>query len=91
MDIQIGSTVSLVLVSHQEERDVDAIARNPEEFGLHTFCSAAILSQGDDLLGTLEVLCCDPRTPTVNEALIIERVAGLAAVAIQRGPRELLN
>lgn len=91
MDIQIGSTVSLVLVSHQQERDVDAIARCPEEVGLHTFWSAAILSRGDDLLGTLEILCCAPRVPTANEVLVIERVTYLAAVAIQGEPRDLLN
>jgi GAF domain-containing protein len=91
VDIQIGGIVSLVLLSNEKEQDFHAIALRADDFGLHTFCSAAILSGSNDLLGTLEILCCDPRSPTANEVQIIDRVTQLASIAIHGQPRELLN
>jgi hypothetical protein len=83
IDWTIGSAVSLILLPNEQERDLRAVAQNASEFGLHTFCSAAIFSDSEDLLGTLEILCCDPRSPTTIELQIIERVRHLAAIAIQ--------
>ena len=91
IDVQIGNIVSLILLSDDEEQDFHVIARSADDFGLHTFCSTAIFSERDNLLGTLEILCCDPRSPTANELQIIERVAQLAAVAVRGQPRELSN
>jgi GAF domain-containing protein len=91
IDVQIGNIVSLILVSDDEEQDFQVIARSADNFGLHTFCSTAILSERDNLLGTLEILCCDPRSPTAHELELIERVVQLAAVAIRGQPRELSN
>jgi GAF domain-containing protein len=88
---RIGNIVSLILLSDDEEQDFHAIARSADDFGLHTFGSTAILSERDNLLGTLEMLYYDPRSPTANELEIIERVVQLAAVAIRGQPRELSN
>lgn len=83
IDWTIGSAVSLILLPNEQERDLHLIAQSAGDFGLHKFCSAAILSDREDLLGTLEILCCNPRSPTANELQIIERVKHLAAVAMQ--------
>lgn len=91
IDVQIGSIVSLILLPNEDGQDFHAIAHSAADFGLHTFCSAAILSASDDLLGTLEILCCDPRSPTAEELQTIERVTHLAAVAIHDRPREVVN
>jgi GAF domain-containing protein len=91
IDIQIGGIVSLVLPSNWDARDFHALTQSPDAFGLHAFCSAPILSESGALLGTLEVLCCDPRSPTADELRVIERVTHLAAAAIQGRPRELVN
>lgn len=91
IDVQIGSIVSLFLLSNEDEQNFYEITQIAPDFGLHTFCSAAILSESDDLLGTLEILCCDPRSPTANELQIIERITHLAAVSIHDRPRELVN
>jgi hypothetical protein len=83
VDVQIRNVVSLVVFSNEGERGSQAITHSAGEFGLHIFCSAAILSESDALLGTLEILCCDPRSPTATEFQVIETVSHLAAVAIQ--------
>jgi GAF domain-containing protein len=83
IDWTIGSAVSLILLPNEQERDLHLIAQSAGDFGLHVFCSAAILSDRQDLLGTLQILCCDPRSPTANELQFIERVKHLAAIAIQ--------
>lgn len=83
IDFQLGGMVSLVLLSDEENDDLSAIVHNAGDFGLHTFCSVDILSDSYDLLGTLEMLCCDPRTPTTNEWQLIECAKLLACIAIQ--------
>ena len=83
VDMQIGSIVSLVLLADQEETDLHTIVQSAGDFGLHIFCSAAILSENSDVLGTLEIFCCDRRSPSAKDLHIIDRAAHLAAVAIQ--------
>jgi hypothetical protein len=90
IDVQIGNVVSLALLSN-EEHALHAIAHSAGEFGLHIFCSAAILSGNDDLLGTLEMHCCGPRSPTANDFQIIDRATHLAAVAIQHGGEDCVS
>jgi hypothetical protein len=83
IDVQIGSMISLIVLSDEEEHDIHMLARSVGECGLYIFCCAAILSETDDLLGSLKMHCCDPRSPTANEFKLIERVTHLAAIAIQ--------
>jgi GAF domain-containing protein len=42
------------------------------------------LSRSRTLLGTLEIYGCDPRLPTALETQVIQRVARLTAIALQR-------
>jgi hypothetical protein len=83
LDLQVGNIVSLVLLPDDEEHTRQEIAQNAEHFGLFVFCCAAILSPSEELLGTFEVYCCFPRSPSASESRLIERAAQLAALAIQ--------
>jgi hypothetical protein len=83
IDVQIGNIISLAVLSGAEEYDLPVVGQSRRECGLYIFCWVAILSDTDDLLGTLKIYCCDPRTPTTDEFQIIERVTHLAALAIQ--------
>jgi hypothetical protein len=85
IDVQLGNVVSRISLSEQEH-DPHPVASRAGGFGLSILWSEAILSETDDLLGTLEVYCCDRRSPTANEFRIIERAVYLAAVAIQSQP-----
>jgi hypothetical protein len=82
-DLQIGNVVSVVLHSDDEAHTTLAIAQSAAHFGLSVIRCAAILSPSEELLGTFEVYCCFPRTPTSSEDKLIERTAHLAALAIQ--------
>jgi len=83
LDLQMGNVVSLVLLSDDEAHTTLTIAQSAAGFGLSLFRCAAILSPSEELLGTFEVYCCFPRTPTPSEDKLIERTAHLAALAIQ--------
>jgi hypothetical protein len=54
------------------------------QLGLESFSSSAILSPDRVFLGMLEILGCDLRRPTIPENILINRVAYLAAPALQR-------
>jgi len=64
--------------------DHAAIARIAALFGLHAFCSAGVVAENDELLGSLEMYCCVPRRPSPREFQLIERATCLAAIAIKR-------
>jgi len=83
IDVELGSMISLVVLSGEEEHDLIGRPQPVDRCGLYVFCCAAILSENEDLLGTLKMLCCDPRSPTADEVQVIERVTHLAAIAIQ--------
>jgi hypothetical protein len=84
IDVKLGNMISLVVLSDDEEHDLTARPHPLDQCGLYVFCCAPILSESEDLLGTLTMFCCDPRSPTPDEVPIIERITHLAAVAIQK-------
>lgn len=84
IDFQIGNVVSLVLLPDGEENHFCSVTQSALQVGLHLFSSTDILSRDKTLLGTLEIYGCDPRRPTQHEYRLIERVAHLAAIALQR-------
>jgi len=83
LDVQVGNAISLVLFPDDGEHFTHTIAQFAAQSGLSVFCCMAILSLNEELLGTLEMYCCFPRTPTPVEGRLIERAAQLAAFAIQ--------
>ena len=83
LDMQVGNVVSLVLLPNDEEHTAHTIANTAAEFGLSVFSRTAILSPNEELVGTLEIYCCFPRTPSASEDRLIQRAAHLAALAIQ--------
>jgi hypothetical protein len=88
LDVQVGNVISLVLFPDDAEHFTHTIAQFAAQSGLSVFCCMAILSLNEELLGTLEMYCCFPRTPTSVEGTLIERAALLAALAIQRHDHE---
>ena len=88
LDVQVGNAISLVLFPDDAEHFTHTIAQFAAQSGLSVFCCMAILSLNEELLGTLEMYSCLPRTPTPVEGRVIERAALLAALAIQRHHHE---
>ncbi len=84
LDCDIGNVVSLVSFPDDTATDLGAIAANAMHFGLYSFCSAGVLAENDELLGSLEMYSCVPRSPSLEEVQLIQRAACLAAIAIQR-------
>jgi hypothetical protein len=60
------------------------IVKSAGVFGLHKFCSASVVGANEESLGSIEMYCCIPRRPFINEIRLIERATCLAAVAIGR-------
>ena len=83
LDGQIGNVVSLIYMWEDETADLAASDRNPRQFGLYTFCSARVFAEDDELLGSLEMYSCDPRSPSLEEIHLIERATCLATIAIK--------
>jgi len=81
---QIANVVSLISLPWHDVSDLVAIAKNAALCGLYTFCSEALVSENDELLGSLEMYCCDRRGPSPSELQLIERAKHLAALAIKR-------
>src|SRR5882724_10021572 len=62
-----------------------------------SFCSEGVVDENDELLGSLEMYCSFPRSPSASDSQWIERAKRLAAIAIKldqeaahqrnRGPR----
>ncbi len=84
IDVEIGDVVSVVSLADEEGIHFCAKAQTAMQVGLTLFSSTDILSRSGTLLGTLEIYGCDPRLPTVLETRVIQRVARLAAIALQR-------
>jgi hypothetical protein len=81
---QIGNMVSLISLPDDDVTDHAAIAQIAALFGLHAFCSAGIVAENDELLGSLEMYSCVPRSPILREFQLIKRATCLAAIAIKR-------
>ena len=84
LDCQIGSVVSLFSLPGDDARELTAMAMNAVLFGLYTFCSEGVVAENGELLGSLEMYCSVPRSPSASEFQLIERARCLAAIAIQR-------
>jgi hypothetical protein len=84
LDCQVGNVVSCFSLPGDDASDLAALAGNPKQFGLYTFCSAGVFAENDELLGSLEIYCCVPRSPSLEEIHLIERATCLAAIAIKR-------
>jgi hypothetical protein len=84
IDIEIGDVVSVVSLADEEGVHFCAKAQTAMQVGLTLFSSTDILSRSRTLLGTLEIYGCDPRLPTALETQVIQRVARLTAIALQR-------
>jgi hypothetical protein len=86
LDCQIGNVVSFISMEETEANKLSAMAMSAELFGLYTFRSEALVAENDETLGSLEMYCCVPRSPSAAEIQRIERAACLAAIAIQFDP-----
>lgn len=84
IDSQIGNVVSLVSLPGDEATDLAEAARIAALFGLYSFCSAHIVAENGEPLGSLEMYSCVPRSPSAREFQWIERATWLAAIAIKR-------
>ena len=84
LDLQIGNIYSLICLPGDDVTDHAEIARIAALFGLHAFCSAGVVAENHELLGSLEMYCCVPRRPSAREFQLIERATCLAAIAIKR-------
>jgi len=84
LDCDIGNVVSLISFPEDDATDLAVIATNAKHFGLHTFCSAGVFAENDELLGSLEMYCCVARSPSFEESQLIQRAACLVAIAIKR-------
>jgi hypothetical protein len=85
LDCQIGNVVSLISLPGGDASERAAIAMNAALFGLHTFCSEGVVAENGELLGSLEMYCSVPRSPSASEFQLIERAKSLAALAIKLG------
>jgi hypothetical protein len=83
LDCQIGNVVSLISLPGDDASDLAEIAMNAALFGLYTFCSEGVVAENDELLGSLEMYCNVPRSPSASEFQLIERAKCLAAIAIK--------
>jgi len=84
IDLQLGNIVSVMLLPDDAERDFKTIAHGALQFGLHLYWSADIGLGDEDVLGSFEMYCCVPRTPTPFELRQIQRATHMAALAIRR-------
>jgi GAF domain-containing protein len=81
---QIGSIVSLISLPGNDVTEHIEIARIAGLFGLHAFCSADVVADNGELLGSMEMYSCVPRGPSPREFELIKRATCLAAIAIKR-------
>ena len=75
--------VSLISLPTDDASELADIAMSATLFGLHTFCSAGVVAENDERLGSLDMYCCVPRSPSSNEFQLIERAKCLAVIAIK--------
>jgi hypothetical protein len=84
LNSEIGNVISLACLGDEDPTDQATIVKSAGIFGLYKFCSASIVGGNEEELGSLEMYCCVPRRPFLNEIRLIERATCLATVAIQR-------
>jgi hypothetical protein len=84
LNSEMGNMISLVSLPNDEDTGLASIVKSATLFGLYKFCSAAVVGGSDEALGSIEMYCCIPRRPFLNEIRLIERATCLAAVAIKR-------
>jgi hypothetical protein len=84
LNLEMGNLISFFSLRSDHATDLAAIASSAELFGLYKFCSAEVAGGNGELLGSLEMYSCDPRSPFLTDVPLIERAACLAAVAIKR-------
>jgi hypothetical protein len=84
LDCHMGNMVSLISLPQDNTDNLAEVARSAAHFGLHIFFSASVVSDGGETLGSLEMYCCVPRSPSPLEFQLIERATSLAALAIQQ-------
>jgi hypothetical protein len=83
LDCQIGGVVSVICLPGDDAGELAATAMSAALFGLHTFWSEGVVAENDELLGSLEMYCSVPRSPSLEEFRLIERAKCLAAIAIK--------
>ena len=84
IDVRIGNVVSIISFPDQTENHFCSMTHSALQVGLEIFSSSAIISPDRIFLGMLEIFGCDQRRPTVLEYHLIDRVAYLAALALER-------
>jgi hypothetical protein len=84
LDCEIGNVVSFISLPGDDAGDLASMAMNAALFGLYTFCSEGIVAENNEPLGSLEMYCSVPRSPSASEFQLIERAKCLAAIAIKR-------
>jgi len=84
LDCQMGNMVSLIYLPGDDPIQLAAITWEAEHCGLYLFCSEDILAENDEQLGSLEMYCSYPVSPTDRDLQLIERAKCLAALAIKR-------
>ncbi len=84
LNAEIGNMISLVALPNEDASGLAEIVKTAKLFGLHKFCSADVVGGKNEILGSLEIYCTDPRRPFQRDVALIERATCLAAVAIQR-------
>jgi hypothetical protein len=77
--------VSLISLPWDDTGEFAAIRANAAAFGLSSYCSAGLVGDNDEPLGSLEMYCCVQRHPSACEFQLIARAAYLAAIAITLG------
>lgn len=83
LDCRIGNVVSFISLPADDPSELAEIAMNAALFGLYTFYSEAVVTEKDELIGSLEMYCSFPRSPSASESQWIEQARCLAAIAIK--------
>ena len=76
--------VTAVLTLTEEDAPLAPPAPTVSQFGYSVFYCNEIVSRQGDLLASLEMYCCVPRTPSRQEMSVIERAMQIASLAIER-------
>jgi hypothetical protein len=84
LNLEMGNMVSLIFLANDDAAGRAAIAKSAARLGLCKFCSAGVVADNAEVLGSLEMFCCLPRRLLLREVRLIERATSLAAVAIRR-------
>ena len=83
LDAQLGRVTSVLTLAEDENASPVGPLPNVSQFGYTVFYCSEIVSRQGDLLASLEIYCCLPRTPTAHEINLIERATQIAARAIE--------